>query len=210
MCLIQSDESLQFSGFISYPTITIHPNSFTFLVGKSGCGKSTYLKLLNRTLAPSRGQILYQGAPIDRYPVLSYRREVLLVPQEIFLLDDTIRENFRFYYDARQEPLPADERISDFLKLCCTEFSPEDSCTSMSGGERQRVFLAIFLSMAQKVLLLDEPTSALDDATAVLLLRQLRDYCQEKGITALCVCHNTYLKDRFADNSIELEVMSHD
>ena len=204
MCLIHSPHTLKFGGFLCYPDISVHKGSFTFLTGVSGCGKSTYLKLLNRTLRPDQGELLYQGKPLKDYPVLSYRREVLLVPQEVFLLDDTIRSNFDFYYGARGDAPLSDEEIVSFLRICCTQFKPQDVCTSRSGGERQRVFLAIFLSLARKVLLLDEPTAALDEATADRLLTKLRDFCRQRGLTVLCVCHSQHLKDSFADAVIEL------
>lgn len=204
MCLIRSDAELRFKNLIHYPEIEIPRGSFTMITGKSGCGKSTYLKMLNRTVLPARGSILYEGRSVDEYRVLPYRREVLLVPQDIFLTEGTVRDNFDFYTDARGTPRLSDGEILQFLKICCSDFSPADLCTKMSGGERQRIFLAIFMSFAEKVLLLDEPEASLDEKTAGELMENIRSYCRKKGITVVCISHSSITAERFADHRIRL------
>lgn len=99
----------------------------------------------------------------------------------------------------------SDEEILRFLKICCSNFTPQDSCNKMSGGERQRIFLAIFLAFATEVLLLDEPTAALDDKTSVELMQNIKEYCKKQGITVVCISHNAHLVNVFADETIHLE-----
>lgn len=204
MCIINSNPGLCFNREIIYPEIKIQRNRFTFITGKSGCGKSTYLKMLNRMVLPNEGSIRYNGKEISEYPVLEYRRNVLLVPQEIFLLDATIRENFDFYYTSRGDKTISDEKIEEFLRICCLDFKAGDVCTRMSGGERQRVFLAIFLSMAVDVFLMDEPTAALDEKTSIELMQNFRRYCGENNITVVCISHSNKLVEVFADDIIKL------
>lgn len=205
MVLLSSPQGMQFLNLVVYPDIEIHQNTFTFLTGKSGSGKSSYLKILNRTILPTNGIPQYLGQPIDEIPVLDYRRDVLLVPQEVFLFDTSIRENFTQYYDAREEAHKCDADIKHFLDICCAPFSLDADCKSLSGGERQRVFLAIFLSSQPKVLLLDEPTSALDENTSVQLFKNLKSYCREENITVLSISHNEELAHQFADQIVHLE-----
>lgn len=204
MALIQSSAGLQFSYFITYPEIEIKENSFTFIAGKSGCGKSTYLKILNRTTLPSAGTVYYQGKNIAEFPVISYRKEVMLIPQEVFLFDGTIKDNFNSYCDVRETEQLTDDEMKKFLHICCADFDLTADCKTLSGGEKQRVFLAIFLSCVPKVLLLDEPTAALDEKTAVALLTNIKEFCKEEQITAVCVCHNEELIQRFSDFTIVL------
>ena len=204
MTLIYSTKSLQVNDLISYPEIHINENETTFLIGPSGSGKTTYLKLLNRTINTEQGHIYYNDSPIEEFDVLTYRKNVLLVPQEVFLLDDSIRQNYKFFYTARNQNCPDDSTISKYLDLCCVDFSPSDNCTHMSGGERQRVFMSIYVSLATKVLLLDEPTSALDNFTSQELMRNVKTYCNNKKITLVCVSHNEELIDLFADKIITL------
>ncbi len=205
MALLSSSEDLEFKNFLKYPPIEIAENAFTFLVGASGCGKSTYLKILNRTELPSRGKLFYQGKNVRDYPVLSYRAQVLLVPQDVFLFDKTIKENFDYYHQAATKPLLSESEINQYLKLCCIDFKPDTSCVSLSGGEKQRVFLAIFISVMPKVLLLDEPTAALDEKTGRQLLSNIKQFCLANHISVLCVCHNNALVKQFQDAIIYLE-----
>lgn len=204
MDLLRSTADLQALHKITYPAITVKEGGFTFIAGKSGCGKSTYLKLLNRTLLPSAGSIYYKEIDVKTIPVLPYRRNVLLVPQEVFLFDGTILDNFDFYCDARGKERLSQETIRNFLQLCCVDFSVEASCQTLSGGEKQRVFLAIYLSCLPTLLLLDEPTAALDAKTSVLLLSNIKEFCKKNSISVLCVCHNDALIERFSDETIRL------
>lgn len=160
MELFSSKEGLCFQQLITYPEIKINADCFSFITGKSGCGKSTYLRMLSATLSAPDGQIFYRSKPLEDYPVLDYRKEVMLVPQQVFLFDGTIRENFDLFYDMREEKQPLDEDVQRFLSICCADFPLSANCATLSGGERQRVFLAIFLSAMPKVLLLDEPTAS--------------------------------------------------
>lgn len=208
MQLIQSSAGLRFLDIITYPKIEIPENSFSFIAGKSGCGKSTYLKILNRTVLPSAGEIYYQGKNIQDLPVISYRKNVLLVPQEVFLFDGTIQENFNLYCDAREKERLSENEILKFLHICCADFSVTDDCRTLSGGEKQRVFLSIFLSCIPQVLLLDEPTAALDEKTADKLLFNIKEFCMQEHITAVCVCHNDELIQRFSDFTIQLGAKS--
>lgn len=204
MSLFYSTDKIRVLDKIQYPEIKIEEKKFSFISGKSGCGKSTYLKMLNFTVIPNDGEIFYHGKNIKTYPVLSYRREVLLVPQEVFLLNSSIKDNFQFYYDAREQTHLTDEDMEKFLKICCIDFPIYADCKKLSGGERQRVFLAIFLSFAEKVILLDEPTAALDEKTSLALLTNIKNYCKQENITPICVCHNENLIHQFADSIIRL------
>lgn len=66
-----------------------------------------------------------RSKPLEDYPVLDYRKEVMLVPQQVFLFDGTIRENFDLFYDMREEKQPLDEDVQRFLSICCADFPVE-------------------------------------------------------------------------------------
>lgn len=204
MTIIHSQAGMKFLDLITYPEITIQNQDFTFITGKSGCGKSTYLKILNRTVLPIGSTPEYLGHSIETYPVLAYRKEVMLVPQEVYLFDGNIRNNFHSYYEARGKEIPSDDQIKEALQLCCIDKGLEEDCSLLSGGERQRVFLAIFLSCQPKVLLLDEPTAALDEKTSIALLTQIKTFSKENDMTVICVCHNASLVEMFSDVTIKL------
>lgn len=205
MKTIITASNLCFMDFIWYPDIEIQENKVTFICGKSGCGKSTLLKLLNATLTPSEGKIFFNEDNIEKLDTIQYRRNVLLVSQEIYLFDESIKENFNIYYKSRDTKLIEDKEILFYLSLCCADFPLDTSCSTLSGGEKQRVFLAICLSFCPKVLMLDEPTSALDPKTAEDLLLNIKTFCTRNNITLVIICHDQILVDTFADKIINLE-----
>lgn len=197
--------NLNFNNMIHYSKIEMEENKATFILGKSGTGKSTLLKLLNASVSPMHGEILYKNKPLIQYDTIALRREITLVSQSVFLFDDTIRNNFAEFYHYRELPPPNESTILTYLQICRADFPLETTCQEMSGGERQRIFLAICLSFMPKVLLLDEPTSALDEHTSKMLMENLKRYCKEKSITLIVVSHDKLLAERYADEIINLD-----
>ena len=167
--------------------------------------KSTLLKLLNGVVSTDAGEILYSGAPIEDYDPVALRREVLLCGQSAFLFDGSVWENFVEYRKYREMPAISREEANTYLKICVAEFPLDAVCTTMSGGERQRVFTAVCLSLKPKVFLLDEPTSALDDGTAYQMMANLVVYCREQNITLVVISHSKALMGSFAEHTIFLE-----
>jgi putative ABC transport system ATP-binding protein len=202
---ILSAQGLMFLTLIEYPPIEIPQAETTFVIGDSGSGKSTLFKLFNATVSPSKGMILYQGQNTMDIDTVRLRREVLLVSQNVFLFDGTIRSNFTQFFNYREEALIDESRMSYFLDLCCADFALDTECETLSGGERQRVALAIHMSLSPTVLMLDEPTSALDENTAHRMLQQVKAYCQQNQITLLVICHDSQIVEAFADKIITLE-----
>ena len=189
---------------IRYPDMTIYENKITFLTGPSGCGKSTLFRIFNGTLDPEEGTLFYRGQDIRGLDSLTHRREVSLVSQSVFLFPGTIRENFRQFYQFRDLPEPGSDRIRFLLELCCLTADPDTDCTTFSGGEKQRVYLAIFLSFEPRVVLLDEPTSALDTVTSRSLLKNLAEYVKKERISLILISHDPGLADEYAESRIFL------
>lgn len=202
--LILHTKNLSFNELINYKDIQIYKNKVNFIVGKSGTGKSTLLRLFNGSLSPSRGNIFYLQKDINEIDTIQLRQEILLISQTIFLFDGSIRENFKQYYDFRDMAPPSKEEMKYFLDICCVPFSLDSDCTTMSGGEKQRVYIAIFLSFKPKILMLDEPTSALDKENSANVMKNVLSYCTEHGITVVVVSHDSNITEIFADNILEI------
>ena len=197
-------ENVNFKNIIRYPNIKISKGITTFIVGESGSGKSTLLKLLNGIISPTEGKISYEGKNIEDYDPIMLRREVLLISQSVYLFDMTIEENFNEYYAYRDLKPISREAIKSYLNICSIDLPIDSMCSVMSGGERQRVFIAICLSLGSKVLMLDEPTSALDDKNASVLMENVKSFCKQNDETLLVVSHDKTIADKYADDIISL------
>lgn len=187
-----------------YDDFTINKNEIVFIVGKSGSGKSTLLKLINNTLQMKSGSIFYKDTNILNIKPVELRRNIIMTSQENFLFDMTIKENFHEFYKLRDLKNLTDDEIVKFLKIADFDVDINLDVEKLSGGEKQRVFLAISLSMRPAVLLLDEPTSALDSNTAFDMMKNIVDYCKHNDITLVVVSHARNLVDEFADKTIDL------
>ncbi len=202
---IISASQVVFQSMIRYPNIKIAKGKTTFIHGPSGCGKSTLLKLINGTTSPDSGEIFYKGNNIENIDTIDLRREILLVAQSVFLFTGTIEENFKKYYEYRDRDLPTKETMEKFLKICSAEFPLETRCETMSGGERQRVYIAIFLSFMPDVLMLDEPTSALDNTSSDIMMSNIKNFTKDNEMTTVVVSHYLPLAEKYGDNIIALE-----
>ena len=187
-----------------YDDFTINKNEIVFVVGKSGSGKSTLLKLINNTLQMKSGSIFYKDTNILNIKPVELRRNIMMTSQENFLFDMTIKENFHEFYKLRDLENLTDDEIVKFLKIADFDVDVNLDVEKLPGGEKQRVFLAIALSMRPAVLLLDEPTSALDSNTAFNMMKNIVDYCKHNDITLVVVSHARNLVDEFADKTIDL------
>lgn len=178
------------------------------IVGPSGGGKSTLVRLLNRLDDPSEGRILLDGEEISGLDPLALRRRVGLVLQRPYMYEGTVLENLQRPFTMRGETPPGaqNEIVSRVLALCRvdSELLSREART-LSIGQQQRVSLARTLIAGPEVLLLDEPTSALDRPTADHLADTLRGICREGALTVVMVTHDLRLASRVADRVAYLE-----
>ncbi len=177
------------------------PEGATAIVGPSGVGKSTLLRLLNRLADPSRGEIAYRGRPITAYEPLALRREVSLVPQLPALLEGTVESNLRYAADLAGESLEVEETLA--RAGLDPSFAARD-VAKLSVGEQQRAMLARALAQRPAVLLLDEPTSALDHAARDAVEATLARLRSESNLSLVLVSHDPEQARRLGDRVLEM------
>ena len=174
-------------------SLTLPCRSFTALVGPSGSGKSTLMKLCARFYDPQRGRVYFNGVPMDEIEPESLMSRISMVFQDVYLFQDTIRNNIRFgKADATDEEIIAAARAA-----CCHDFIMrlprgydtlvgEGGCT-LSGGEKQRISIARAILKDAPVILLDEATASLDPENEVDVQRAIDTLVQ--GRTVIAIAH---------------------
>lgn len=176
--------------------LTVMPGEMTALVGASGSGKSTLLTILSGLDRPTAGRAEVAGVDLlnlSRKERSRYQRETVG-----FIWQQTPRNLLPYLTAAENVALPmaitgrkgADARVAELLELAgvshCRDRRPE----GMSGGEQQRVALAVALSNEPKVILADEPTGELDERTSAKVLEAMRQVNEQLGTTTLIVTHD--------------------
>ena len=158
------------------------------IVGKSGCGKSTFLKLLLRFWQKDSGSIAYNGIDIDSIDGDNLLDNVTLVSQTTYLFDETIEENLRIAKpDATQKELENACKMAsvhDFIMTLPNGYQTRTGALgdNLSAGEKQRIGLARAFLKGSQLILLDEPTSNVDSINEGIILKALKEQKQKKSI----------------------------
>jgi putative ABC transport system ATP-binding protein len=169
------------------------------LVGPSGSGKSSLLRLLNRLDEPTTGTVYLHSADYRTIEPRALRRTMGMVTQRPVMFPGTVADNVRFGPRQRGETLSDDAVRALLTRVGLSEFAGRDT-TYLSGGEAQRVALARALANEPSVLLLDEPTSALDEdskAGVESLIRRL-------GVSTVLVTHDMAQARRLATRVVTM------
>jgi D-methionine transport system ATP-binding protein len=172
-------------------SFAIEPGDFVALVGPSGAGKTSLLRLMNRLIEASAGTICFEGQDIRQLPVVALRRQIALANQESRLLGMSVAETLG--YPLRlQKRSPAE--IAAAIEQWCDRLNiPSDwmgrNEVNLSLGQRQRVAIARTLISEPKILLLDEPTSSQDVGYSEFLLSRLADWAKQGKLTVVMANH---------------------
>ena len=180
------------------------------LVGESGCGKSTTVKMLTHLLKPDSGEILLEGTEIQHLKGKALKKlyteiqMVFQIPQDSFdprrTLGDSIMESMRNHNVSRKE---AQNRLGQFLQQ--VELPPELSDrypNQVSGGQCQRAAMARALAVNPKILICDEATSALDVTVQAQIIELLKRLQQEMDLSILLISHDLALVQHLCDRVI--------
>src|SRR5450432_1968502 len=185
-------------------TFELHAGEVLAIVGPSGSGKSSLLRLLNRLDEPTGGTVYLEGTDYRQIESRTLRRKVGLVTQRPFLFPGTIAQNLEYGPSQRGEALTP-ERVSDLLIKVGLRDSSSRDVANLSGGEAQRVSVARTLANSPLILLLDEPTSSLDEASKFEIESSLRNIVRDRQLTCVIETHDKAQAARLAGRALVLE-----
>jgi putative ABC transport system ATP-binding protein len=174
------------------------------VVGPSGSGKSSFLRLLNRLDEPTSGSVFFDNVDYRQIPPRGLRRRVGMVTQSAFLFPGTVYDNVIFGPHQRGEMFSENRVVELLIRVGLAGYAKRD-VANLSGGEAQRVSLARALANSPAVLLLDEPTSALDDAAKSEVESLIQDIIRQSHLTCVIVTHDFAQAARMATHVMMLE-----
>ncbi len=194
--------------FLSDISCSCQAGELTAVIGPSGGGKSSLIRLINRLEDPSSGQILLAGQDIrDLSPPL-LRQRVGMMLQKAYMFEGTVLYNLQQPFRYRKEPLPGADHPELLRSIGLARLAPDylnRDARTLSGGEQQRVNLARALISRPELLLLDEPTSALDRPTTDSLGQTLHEICRSEQMAMIVVTHDLRLARRISDQLLYME-----
>ncbi len=181
------------------------------LCGANGAGKTTLLRSLNATLQLSRGSILLNERPLEKFSRREIAQNIAVVAQEAetkfpvtvmeFVLSGRFAHGGAFGWEKGSDIAAAETALSE----CDLENYGSRLMNRLSGGERQRAVLARALATQAKILLLDEPTANLDLAHQIMMLKLVHERCRTSRSAAVIITHDLNLAAAFADEILLLK-----
>jgi cell division transport system ATP-binding protein len=194
---------------LSDVSVDVEKGEFVFLVGASGSGKSTFLRLVLREARPNKGRVYVAGKEINRlasWKVPALRRKIGTVFQDFRLLPNkTVAENVAFALQVIGKPKSHIVKVvPETLELVGLEGKGQRMPDELSGGEQQRVAIARAFVNRPQILIADEPTGNLDPNTSVGIMKLL-DRINRTGTTVVMATHDAGIVDQMRKRVIELE-----
>ncbi len=173
------------------------------IIGPSGVGKTTLLRLIDLLDVPSKGHIFYKGVDVtqlNKLESLNIRRRLGMVFQSTQLFDDSVFANVAYGLKIRE--IPKDiikEKVEKALQVVGLEDLRDRHAKTLSGGETQRIAIARILAYEPELLLLDELTANLDPSNTAKIEKIVKDVRNVFGTTILVSTHNMFQAKRLAD-----------
>lgn len=189
--------------------LNIEKGDFVFIIGSTGCGKSTLIKMLYREEKPTSGKILVGGLDVGKLKnrkVYKLRRKIGVVFQDYKLLSkSTVYENVAFALEVLGQPKSEIySKVIKSLDLVGLKHKANNYPHQLSGGEQQRVAIARSIVNGPKLLICDEPTGNLDKDTSMEIMKVLEEI-NKMGTTIIMVTHDTDIVNRMKKRTILLD-----
>ena len=187
--------------------VNIGPGEFVYVIGPTGAGKSTFIKLLYREEKASSGKVIVAGEDVSKIKnrkVPYFRRNIGIVFQNFRLLPKkTVFENIAFTLEVTDTPrVEIRKKVRRTLELVGLEDKANAFPHELSGGQQQRVAIARAIVNNPKVLIADEPTGNLDPDTSIEIIELLERINEVNHTTILVVTHDKEIVQKYKENNL--------
>jgi tungstate transport system ATP-binding protein len=192
---------------LDLPDLAVEAGRIVGLLGPNGAGKTTLLEIFAFLLAPTSGEVWFQGKKVayENNKLRSLRRRVVMVQQHPIMFTVTVERNLEFPLNIRKVPKQRREKVIDeLLDLVGMGEFKHARAHNLSGGETQRIAIARALASSPEVILFDEPTASVDVENQIAIERIVREINQEKGISLIFTTHDMNQAARLADEIVFL------
>ena len=189
--------------------LNIHDGEILGIVGYSGAGKSTLVRLINKLIAPTSGDIIIDGTNILSLKTKALnrmRQQIGMIFQDFNLFDQlTVYQNIKIALTISKTDVDQHMRILKLLKLVGLQDKKDVYPSQLSGGQKQRVAIARALANKPKYLLCDEATSALDVSTSYDILKLLKDIQRKTQVTIILITHQIEAIKQICDRVVVMD-----
>lgn len=188
--------NIEYKGIVHIKHLCID-RPVTCIMGTSGSGKTTLLRLLNRLNNADKGDITFHNKSIYDMDPIMLRRDIVMLNQNSVIYPGNIRDNLSIGRVYSEKDQLHDDDLNQILRLVKLDIALDAGCSTLSGGEKQRLCLARILLMDAQVYLMDEPSAALDKDTEMLLIKDVVAMIEIKQKQLIMVTHSQEIADAY-------------
>lgn len=186
--------------------LDLRPGSLTAFIGPNGAGKSTLMSIMSRLIAKDSGQVVIKGTEIEVWNNKELAKELTMLKQfqhyQARLRVEDLVAFGRFPYSANRLTDEDRQKIDEALEYLQLTTVRERYIDTLSGGQLQRVFIAMVLAQDTDLILLDEPLNNLDIKQSISMMKILRDLVDRLGKTVVIVIHDINIASQYADDIV--------